>query len=73
MIIFRFYDLEQRAIAFAEEGVDLPTTAALITQVVERKVEFYQANSYSARQATIQGMRNDWNAYILQVHEQLGR
>jgi hypothetical protein len=73
MIAFRFYDLEQRAEDFAREGVDLETTAAFVTKVIENKIAFMAAGSYEERRALIQKMRDDWAAYIIVAREQLGR
>lgn len=73
MISFRFYDLEARAEDFAREGVDLETTAAFVTKVLENKVAFQAADSYQERRDLIEQMRDDWAAYIVEARSQLSR
>lgn len=63
LIIFRFYDLEQRAEDTMAQGVDRATVAKFVTKVVENKIVFMKAMNKTARRNLIQKMRDDWKAF----------
>lgn len=73
LILFRFYDLEQRAEAFIDEGVDVKTTAAFVQKVIENKIAFLGATTYEQRKALIEKMRADWKAHMDYVRPILNR
>jgi hypothetical protein len=73
LILFRFYDLEQRAEEFIEEGVDVKTTAAFVSKVIENKIAFLGAETYEERRTLIEKMRTDWKAHMDYVRPILNR
>ncbi len=64
LIVFRFYDLEQRAEAWALEGVDLESTARFVTKVIENKIAFLSADTSVERRGIIEKMQKDWAAHV---------
>lgn len=73
LIVFRFYDLEQRAEAWMKEGVDAQSTAKFVTKVVENKIAFLQADTKEDRLAIIETMRSDWRAHVAHARTLLKR
>src|SRR3989338_2169796 len=63
LIVFRFYDLEQRAENWILEGVSMEKTADFETTVIENKIAFLKATTSQERKAVIEKMRADWNAH----------
>jgi hypothetical protein len=73
LILFRFYDLEQRAEAYIEEGADVERTAQFVTTVIENKIAFLWATTYEQRRDLIQKMRDDWNDHMNYVRSIVNR
>lgn len=73
LILFRFYDLEQRSEAFIDEGVSVDLTAAFVAKVIENKIAFLGAQSYEERHALIEKMREDWNVHMEYVRSIMNR
>lgn len=73
LILFRFYDLEQRAEGYLDEGVSVEETAEFVSLVIENKIAFLQADSYEERRELIEKMRDDWNAHMHYVRSIINR
>lgn len=71
MIKFRFYDLEERAEEFIEDGVDKNIIADFTVFIVEKKNEFNRAKNNKERKRITLEVRNEWKKLIEKVKEQI--
>ncbi len=70
LILFRMYNLEQRAEDMAtSKGIDLSLVADLDVAVIDAKVAFLNADSHEARRAVILGLRDTWTAFMKKINE----
>lgn len=65
LIIFRFYELEEKAEELLAEGrIDLQTAADFITLVEAAKIKFSEVQSYEEKKNVILGVRDIWKELI---------
>ncbi len=64
LVLFRMYDLEERAEDARETGASNADVAILAVGIEESKVEFVKATSSQARKAAILNARTAWQAFL---------
>lgn len=65
LIIFRFYELEEKAEEWLAEGkIDLQTAADFITLIEAAKIKFSEVQSYEEKRNVILGVRDIWKELI---------
>lgn len=64
LVLFRMYDLEERAEELSEGGVSLETIADFSAKVEQRKIEFVKAADKDGRRKAVTDLRADWKDFL---------
>ena len=71
MVVFRFYDLEQRAEALIDRGADFAAVVDLETLIEEKKQQFYEVETKEEMHAIIRDVRVAWSDFVYRVKGQV--
>lgn len=64
LVLFRMYDLEERAEDFVAGGVTVETVADFAVKVEQRKLEFKKASDKDGRKKAVTDLRADWKDFL---------
>ena len=71
LIKFRFYNLEQKAEYFMQEGADQNTVSEFVTNIERKKQEFNSAKTIQEKKEIIKQVKDLWNKFINEIKPQL--
>lgn len=64
LVVFRMYELEERAEELVEGGVAVETVADFSAKVEQRKIEFVKATDMAGRKKAVLDLRADWKDFL---------